>query len=230
MKTMARESGKARVVVPYRVERKLKPYEDAIRAGGMEPVAAFVGDAISLDGAAGLLLMGGSDVNPKQYGEERRPETDEPDDERDEAELRLIEEALARDLPILAICRGLQILNVYHGGTLTQHLTPVEPHDVETEDKGAPAHEIEIEAGTKLAQIAGARAKMWLVNSRHHQAAAKVGEQLRISARATDGVVEAVERPDRRFVIGVQWHPEDQFRGDAEQMRLFRAFGEAVAS
>jgi putative glutamine amidotransferase len=226
-RTMANANASARVLVPYRHQKKLKPYEDALRAGGMEPVAGFVGDSISLNGAAGLLLMGGTDVNPKRYGEERRPETDEPDDQRDETELRLIDEAIAKNLPILAICRGLQILNVYHGGTLIQHLSPAEPHDVETDDKAAPAHEVAIEPDSRLARIAGAA--RWQVNSRHHQVAAKIGEHLRVSARATeDGSVEGLERADKRFVVAVQWHPEDQVRTDAEQLKLFRAFADAL--
>ncbi len=224
---MPRDGSKPRVLVPYRVGSKLKAYEDAIRAGGMEPVPAFVGDPVSLDKVAGLLLMGGSDLNPKQYGEDRRPETDEPDDERDEAELHLIDEAIAKDLPILGICRGLQILNVYHGGTLIQHLARAEPHHVDTQDKSAPAHEVAIEPGSKLAQIAGTT--RWRVNSRHHQVASKIGEQLRVTARAVgDGIVEAIERDDKPFVLAVQWHPEDQFSRDAEQLKLFRAFADAL--
>jgi putative glutamine amidotransferase len=217
-----------RVLVPYRHERKLKPYLDALRAGGMEPSPAFVGEAISFNGASGLLLMGGSDVNPKLYGEEARPESDEPDDRRDEAELGLIDEAIRNDLPIFAICRGVQILNVYHRGTLIQHLTPVQPHDVETEDKGAHAHEVEIEVGTQLARIA--ESNRFPVNSRHHQAVNRVGEALRVSARAAeDGIVEGLERADRTFVVGVQWHPEDQVSRDREQLKLFRAFAEALS-
>ena len=216
------------MLAPFRHEKKLKAYEDAIRAAGMEPVPAFVGGAVALEGAAGMLLLGGTDVNPKRYGEAARPETDEPDDERDEVELRLIEEAIERDLPILAICRGLQILNVYHGGTLIQHLAAVEAHDIEAEDKAAHAHEVAIEAHTRLAQIA--ETERWRVNSRHHQGAGKVGEHLRVSASATeDGTIEALERPDKRFVVAVQWHPEDQVRRDEEQLKLFRAFAEAVA-
>ena|ERR1700761_2889289 len=218
-----------RVLLPFRNEKKLKPYEDAIRAAGMEPVPAFVGSAVTLDPAAGVLLMGGTDVNPKRYGETSRPETDEPDDERDEVELRILGEALERDLPILAICRGLQLLNVYHGGTLIQHLSPAEPHDVETEDKAAPAHEVAIAANTRLAQIAGK--DRWRVNSRHHQAAQKVGRHLQVSARAAeDGTIEGLERSDKRFVVAVQWHPEDQALRDEEQAKLFRAFAEALSA
>jgi putative glutamine amidotransferase len=224
---MAKANGNARVLVPFRHEKKLKAYEDAIRAAGMEPIPAFVGGAVALDGAAGMLLMGGTDVNPKRYGEAARPETDEPDDRRDEVELRLIDEALERDLPILAICRGLQILNVYHGGTLIQHLAAIETHDIEAEDKAAHAHEVQIEGNTRLAQIA--ETERWRVNSRHHQAADKIGAHLRASAHAMDdGTIEALERPDRRFVVAVQWHPEDQVRRDQEQLKLFRAFADAV--
>lgn len=216
-----------RVLVPYRHEKKLQPYEDALRAAGMEPVRAFVGEPVSMDESAGLLLMGGTDVNPRLYGEEARPETDAPDQQRDAAELRLIWAALDRDLPIFGICRGLQILNVYHRGTLIQHLSPAEPHDVETQDKGAPAHEVSIEAETQLARIANT--DRWRVNSRHHQAALKIGENLRVSARAAgDRTVEALERPDRRFVVAVQWHPEDQVGSDAEQLKLFEAFAGAL--
>jgi putative glutamine amidotransferase len=215
-----------RVLLPYRHERKLKAYVDALRAGGMEPAPAFVGEAISFDGASGLLLMGGTDVNPKLYGEEARPETDAPDDQRDEVELRLIDEAIRNDIPIFAICRGIQILNVYHGGTLIQHLVPSEPHDVENEDKGAHAHEVELETGTQLARMAGR--EQLRVNSRHHQAMKQTGPVMRVSAWASDGVIEGVERPDRTFVVGVQWHPEDQVSRDPEQLNLFRAFAEAL--
>jgi putative glutamine amidotransferase len=224
---MPQAMGNARVLLPYRHPTKLKPYEDALRAGGIEPVPAFAGDAASLDGAAGLLLMGGTDVNPERYGEPRRPETDEPDDQRDEFELRLIHEALERDLPILAICRGLQILNVYHGGTLVQHLSPTEPHDPDNEDKSAAVHEIDIEPDSHLARIA--QTDRWPVNSRHHQAAQKIGHGLKVTARASqDRTVEALEQPEKRFVLAVQWHPEDQVRAHREQLKLFRAFAAAI--
>jgi putative glutamine amidotransferase len=217
-----------RVLLPYRHPKKLKPYEDALRAGGMEPIPAFAGDPVSFNGASGLLLMGGTDVNPTRYGESRRPETDEPDDQRDELELRLIHEAIERDLPILAICRGLQILNVSCGGTLVQHLSPCEPHDPETADVSAAVHQVDIEPDSRLAQIAQTR--RWPVNSRHHQAAQKIGAGLRVAARATlDGTIEALEHPEKRFVVAVQWHPEDQVRADQEQLKLFRAFAGALA-
>jgi putative glutamine amidotransferase len=216
-----------RVLIPYRHPKKLKAYEVAARAAGMEPDPVLTNGPISLDGFAGLLLMGGTDVNPRCYDEVPQPETDRPDDERDEIELQLIEDAIEKDLPILAICRGLQILNVYHGGTLIQHLSSVERHATRAEDAGAPVHAVRIEPGTLLADIEGANCCQ--VNSRHHQAAAGIGAGLRVSARdSEDGTVEALERPDKRFVVAVQWHPEDQILGNPEQLKLFRHFADAL--
>jgi gamma-glutamyl-gamma-aminobutyrate hydrolase PuuD len=204
------------------------PYAEALLVAGIEPVIVQPGQAASLDSVAGLMLMGGSDVNPAAYGAERHPETDAPDELRDELELRLIAEALERDLPILAICRGLQILNVQHGGTLVQHLEPVERHRRRTKDPSLTAHPIEIERGSVLGRIAQDVFR-WDVNSRHHQAVARPGMGLRVSARhPDDGVIEAVERPDKRFVMAVQWHPENQSAAREEQARLFRAFAEAL--
>src|ERR1044071_1645973 len=162
-----------------------EPYEQALRAAGLEPVVVCADDPNAssttlLDGAAGLLLMGGSDVNPAIYYEERGPETEPPDSLRDELELALIHEALHRDLPILGICRGLQILNVRHGGSLVQHLSTIARHRQRPPDRSLPAHPIRIEPGTLLAKIAG-EDLTWEVNSRHHQAIAKLGMRLTVS-------------------------------------------------
>lgn len=204
-----------------------QPYEETLRAAGIEPVLISPGSAIP-ERMPGLLLMGGSDVNPALYGEARHAETQESDDARDALECALIANTLARDLPLLAICRGIQILNVQHGGSLVQHLDSTERHRQRTEDRGLPVHQIEIISGTRLAAIAGS-AHTWDVNSRHHQAIARLGEGLRISARASeDGVIEAVERPDKQFVVGVQWHPENMSPTDDRQKRLFQAFADAL--
>ncbi|MDQ2777428.1 MAG: gamma-glutamyl-gamma-aminobutyrate hydrolase family protein [Acidobacteriota bacterium] len=217
-----------RVVIPFRYSKKVEPYVAALRAAGAEPVAFLTEGPIEMDGAAGLLLMGGTDVNPIRYGQEPVPETNHPDDERDEIELETINQAIQKDLPILAICRGLQLLNVYHGGTLTQHLGSPR-HDVQAEDKGKPAHEVEIERGTVLAQAIGVH--LVQVNSRHHQAVATVGAGLQVSARdPRDGIVEGLERADKRFVVAVQWHPEDQILRQPEQLRLFQRFVEEIKS
>ncbi|MGD1090867.1 MAG: gamma-glutamyl-gamma-aminobutyrate hydrolase family protein [Bryobacteraceae bacterium] len=200
------------------------PYEEALRKAGIEPVF----DA-PLDAVSGVMLMGGTDVNPERYGEARDPKTDKPDDQRDQRELELIAEALERNLPILAICRGMQILNVQHGGTLVQHLDPVEHHRQRPKVKSVSAHLIEIVPATKLARIAGSELR-WQVNSRHNQAVARVGHGLVVSATdPSDGVIEAIERPDKRFVVGVQWHPENQIAGkDSIARRLFDSFAAAL--
>jgi putative glutamine amidotransferase len=213
-----------RILIPYRHERKVGPYLKAVAEVGLEPVAVPVTEPASIDGFAGLLLMGGTDVNPSRYGQERAPETDEPDDRRDELEMLVLGAALYRDIPILAICRGLQVLNVLHGGTLIQHLGS-ERHDPDTNDVSQPAHEVHIEPESRLRRIAGQ--SEWRVNSRHHQAADVIGDGLLVSARSSDGVVEALERTDRRFVVAVQWHPEDQIVACPEQFRLFESFSEA---
>jgi putative glutamine amidotransferase len=213
--------------MPFRHAGKLKAYEDAVRAGGMEPAPVSVSKPMSLNGFAGLVLLGGTDVNPQRYREASLAETEQPDDERDGVELKLIEEAIQKDVPILAICRGLQILNVYHGGTLIQHLPSAARHDPELDDNAAAVHEVTIEPDSLLQEIAGETRMQ--VNSRHHQAAGRIGAGLRISARdAEDGTVEGLERPDRRFVVAVQWHPEDQMVRSPEQLKLFRRFAEVL--
>jgi putative glutamine amidotransferase len=180
-----------------------------------------------LDDFGGLLLTGGPDVDPALYGAARHPETEEPDRERDDAEMELVREALDADVPLLAICRGLQLLNVFHGGDLMQHLDTTEHHRQPEGDRAAPVHNILIEPGSLLHAIAGARE--WHVNSRHHQGVRNLGRGLRVSAiDPEDGLIEAVERPDKRFVLAVQWHPENQAMVDAEQLRIFQRFGEAL--
>jgi len=175
----------------------------------------------SLEGFYGLVLMGGVDVNPALYGETPGPLTEQPDDDRDKLEYALIAAALDRDLPVLGICRGLQILNVQQGGSLVQHIPG---HRVRTDDLGLPAHSVEIAPDTHLAVIAGSKRK-WNVNSRHHQAAARLGSGLVVSARdPRDGTIEAIEKPDRRFVVAVQWHPENQ----SDMAKLFCAFAAAL--
>jgi gamma-glutamyl-gamma-aminobutyrate hydrolase PuuD len=216
-----------RVLIPFRSAKKVVSYGDAARAGGAEPVTRSVEHELSMEGFDGLLLMGGSDVNPARFGGTARPETDPPDDERDERELALIREAIERDLPIFGICRGLQILNVYHGGTLVQHLEATARHDPQKDDPAGPAHEVAFVPESKLARIAGAA--MWQVNSRHHQAVLELGAHLHVAARdLADGTVEGIERPDKRFIVAVQWHPEDQTKKHPEQLRLFESFAAAL--
>jgi putative glutamine amidotransferase len=192
------------------------PYRAALVAVGIEPVE----DPASLDGVDGLCLAGGADVDPAVYGEPRRPETEEPDLDRDRLESALLRDALDRDLPVLAICRGLQLMNAVLGGTLEQH---IEGHN---HRKLRDAHEIRIAPGSRLERILGTQD--YIVNSRHHQAAAKLAPGLLLAATAPDGVVEALEAPGRRFALAVQWHPEG--RTDGEDAKIFRAFRDAMTT
>jgi gamma-glutamyl-gamma-aminobutyrate hydrolase PuuD len=205
---------------------KAGPYAEALRRSGVEPVLISPGEPRALAGLQGLLLSGGTDLNPARYGETPHPGNEAPDDARDEMETALLAEALAADLPVLAICRGMQLFNVAHGGTLIQHLDNSAAHVVRDRDPALPVHPILIEPDTRLAAILGEGA--YAVNSRHHQAVDRVGAGLRVTARSTpDGVIEALERGDRRFALAVQWHPEDQVRRDSTQRKLFESFAEA---
>ena len=204
-----------------------RAYAHALEAVGAEPLLHEARVGLEIGACAGLLLTGGGDVDPLLYGETPGPETDPPDPDRDASEAALIDEALARGLPLLAICRGMQILNVHLGGNLIQHLPTAARHVRSTADKSLAAHRVAIEPGTLLASIA--RGETWDVNSRHHQAVARLAPGLRVCARdVEDGTIEGVELPRRRFVLGVQWHPENQAPADSGQHRLFESFAAAL--
>lgn len=194
---------------------KREPYLAAVRTAGI----GFEENPRTLDGLAGLMLTGGTDVDPALYGEVREAQTEEPDAERDHHELALLREALDRDLPVLAICRGLQVMNVCLGGTLRQH---IDGHRVPGE---LNAHDVQIREQTTLATILGGG--RYCVNSRHHQCVGRVGKGLVVSAKAGD-IVEALEVPERGFFVAVQWHPEDRI--DGGDGKLFEAFARAVQS
>ena len=212
------------VLLVYRDYEDLPPYREAAAAAGLLARCAAPSATLDMENFSGLLLTGGTDVDPALYGEERDPKTEESDRERDDLEIRLLKQALARDLPVLAICRGLQVVNVMHGGTLSQH---IEAHEQRPAEKSAPAHNIKIERNTLLAAIAGT--DCWQVNSRHHQAIKTLGAGLRVSAvDPSDGTIEAIERPDKRFVLGVQWHPENEVFAYPDRLRLFQRFGDAL--
>jgi putative glutamine amidotransferase len=185
--------------------------------------------AAALADCDGLLLTGGVDVEPSHYGESRHP-TVEIDAARDDYELALAREALARDLPVLAICRGAQVLNVAAGGTLVQDIPSAMPqalsHEI-TNPKTAIAHQIAVRSGTGLAHLLAGREQLQ-VNSRHHQAVKDIGRGFVVSAVAPDGVIEAIENPDAQFCIGVQWHPEN-FWQTGEFRELFEGLASAAA-
>jgi putative glutamine amidotransferase len=211
-----------RVGVTFGDLRKLQPYEEALRAVGLEPVRNFE----SMSGLDGLLLTGGTDLNPSLYGQKPADETQPPDVSRDELETKLLVEAIAVDTPVFAICRGMQLFNVVHGGTLHQHLFNADRHAVRNLPPSADVHRVEVKPQTRLAGIVGRGPKQ--VNSRHHQAVAHVGQRLVESAVAPDGVIEAIERPDKRFAVAVQWHPEDRIYTDPTDLALFQAFAAAL--
>lgn len=215
------------VLVVYRERSEAEPYARAVEGAGMRPRLAEARLGLTIGECRGLLLTGGGDVDPALYGEAAAPETEPPDHDRDSSEGALIDEALARNLPVLAICRGMQILNVHLGGSLVQHLPTAAHHVRRTPERGLPAHPVVIEPGTMLADIA--QRATWDVNSRHHQAVARLGRGVRVSARdPEDGTVEAIELPGKRYVVAVQWHPENQAVEDPEQRKLFESFAAAL--
>ena len=185
---------------------KLRDYETAIRLAGGEPRRLEIGrddpDEV-IRSVDAVLLPGGGDVEPSYYGEARHPTFDAAEAGRDELEIALAQRAREVDMPVLAICRGLQLLNVHLGGTLHQHLAA---HPV----GGDGVHEVRFAAGSVLRGLYGPRCP---VNSLHHQAVATAGTGLTCVGHAPDGVVEAVELTGRP-VLGVQWHPEQLTRPD----------------
>jgi putative glutamine amidotransferase len=177
----------------------------------------------------GLLLAGGGDIDPRHYGAEPSPFLRDVDPARDRTELTLARWALERDKPILGICRGLQVINVALGGTLIQDIAAevagALPHDLPDGSAGDMAHRAEIEPGSTLQRIA--RAGIPEVNSSHHQAVQRAAAGLRVTARAPDGVIEALEAPGLRYALAVQWHPE-RLPSRPESRRLFAGLTRAA--
>jgi putative glutamine amidotransferase len=209
-------------------------YIDAVvRAGGIplcitrpekEDVAAL------LSSVDGILLIGGHDIDPAHYGEERKEYTCNIDADRDRLELMLVHVAKERRLPILGICRGMQVMNVAGGGSLYQDVYSEMPHaivhDYHNDTQSKPlarntiAHDIMIVEGTLLSEIA--RSPLIAVNSLHHQGIKTLGKGLSPSGRASDGLIEAIEIVDHPFGLGIEWHPEEL--GDATSQKIFAAF------
>ena len=205
------------VLVPAAYVRALE------RAGG-RPVLippSEQGIEETLDAVDGLVFSGGSDLDPDLYDQEPHDETFGVVPERDRAELALLEAALARDLPVLAVCRGSQVLNVARGGDLVQHLPDLVGDEKHKHTPGTFAdHDITLQPGTRLASLLGDHAP---VKSHHHQGFGRVGDGLRVAAHAEDGTIEAVEDPSRRFALGVLWHPEA-----GEDLKLFEELVDAA--
>ena len=212
----------------WEVEAALVPaaYVQAVERAGGRPLLIPPSDGgveETLDAVDGLIFSGGADLDPTLYGQEPHAETFGIHEDRDRSELALLEGALERDMPVLAICRGSQVLNVARGGDLVQHLPDVVGDEKHKHTPGTFAdHDVTLEEGTKLASVLGDRAP---VKSHHHQGFGRVGEGLRVAALAEDGTVEAVEDPSHRFALGVLWHPEA-----GEDMKLFEGLVEAAAA
>jgi putative glutamine amidotransferase len=217
--------------------RKIEDYRQAVLhvGGDVHIVDASMAPGEVIDGIDGLLLTGGEDLAPARYGEAAHASVVDVDPARDAFEIALVGEARRRNLPIFAICRGIQVLNVACGGTLVQDIPseiagalehswtvpPHKPYDL--------AHEVWVDKDTLLARLLRERLSdtdACEANSRHHQAVKKIAEGFRVSATAPDGVIEAIEDPSARFCLGVQWHPENFWR-TGEFRPLFEGFLEA---
>jgi putative glutamine amidotransferase len=212
----------------WELEAALVPwmYVQAIeRAGGRALLVPPSEEAWeeTLDALDALLISGGNDVDPGSYGADPHPQTTGTQPERDRSELGLLEGALARDMPVLAVCRGSQVLNVARGGDLVQHLPDVLGDERHKHTAGVFAdHDVRVEPSSKLGELVGDRAP---VKSHHHQGFGRIGAGLREVAWADDGTVEGLEDPQRRFAVGVLWHPEA-----GEDFTLFKALVDEAAA
>jgi putative glutamine amidotransferase len=209
-------------------------YVDAVERAGGRPLLvppSEQGVEETLSALDGIVFSGGGDVDPRAYGADAHPETDSPHEGRDRAELALLRAALEHDLPVLAVCRGSQLLNVVRGGDLVQHLPDEVGSDVHKEVPGTfSEHGVRVAPSSRLGEIVGKRGD---VMSHHHQGFGRVGDGLVEVAWADDGTLEAIEDPDHSFALGVLWHPE---AGDddalvaalVEEARAYRAARTAV--
>jgi len=196
------------------------------------PLSRASAAAVILDSVSGLVLTGGEDIDPARYGEKRHEKIRSINAARDATEIALIEEAKARGKPILAICRGIQILNVALGGTLVQDI----PSQLDTKiahDEDSPrnsrSHDISIEPGSLIAKAVGT--EHCTVNSFHHQSVKRVADGMRVTARSPDGVIEGLESADDWWVIAVQWHPEEMTDSPEPWDRgLFKAFAQQLGA
>jgi putative glutamine amidotransferase len=206
-------------------------YADAVAEAGGTPVLLppVPGIESALPRLDGLIISGGPDVEPARYGEEPDPRTTVVRPDRDAAEIALFRTATASNMPVLGICRGMQLMNVALGGTLIQHLPAVVGHDGHAPTAGAmAAHPVRVRANSRLASVLGvslASNNAFSVATHHHQGLARLGEGLQASAWADDGTIEAVESAGHPFAIAVQWHPEA-----GTDLSLFRAIVTAAAA
>ena len=194
------------------------------RAGGRPLLVPPVADGVdeTLDVLDAIIFSGGGDLDPETYGAEAHPETNEVSSERDSAELALLTAALARDMPVLAVCRGSQVLNVARGGNLVQHLPETVGHEGHRHIPGEWSdHDVKLEPESRVGSLLGERTP---VKSHHHQGYGTIGDGLQETGWADDGTVEALEDPSKRFAVGVLWHPEE-----GEDLALFEALVEEAS-
>lgn len=217
--------------------RKLPDYVESVRRAGGEPriLERTAGSpAYTIASIKGLLLTGGGDVDPARYKQQRHAALEEAEPGRDDHEIELVNSALEADIPLFAVCRGIQVLNVARGGTLIQDIPSQVPGALEHSVDVAPyaiAHEIWVTSGSllwKLMQEKLGEGDACAVNSRHHQAVERVAEGFVVTATAPDGVIEAIEYAPARFCLAVQWHPENFWR-TGEFRPLFEGFIEACS-
>ena len=213
---------------PWSLPAALVPlsYVRAIeRAGGRPLLLPPSDEAVdeTLDALDGLLLSGGADIDPALYGSREHPDTGALRPDRDSAEMLLLRVALDRDVPVLAVCRGMQLLNVARGGNLIQHLPDVTGSDTHRMEPGRFAeHDVKLAPDSRVGRLLG---EGGTVRSHHHQGLAEVGDGLREVAWAEDDTVEGIEDPEQCFAVGVLWHPEE-----GEDRKLFEALVEAARS
>jgi gamma-glutamyl-gamma-aminobutyrate hydrolase PuuD len=203
-----------------------RSYADMVVAAGGVPVLlpplAAAADAV--DRLDAVVLAGGADLDPSHYGAAPHPRTGAPRPERDAAEIAVLRRALDLGIPVLGVCRGMQVLNVALGGTLTQHVPDAVGHDGHNPSPGVfGTVEVTLDPDSRVGRALGPTME---VRCHHHQAVDRVADGLVVTGRAADGTVEAVERPGRAFVVGVQWHPEQQ----SADARVFAALVRAAAA
>jgi len=191
---------------------------DEVDAAAQKVEAEFGPIDVWVNNAMTSVFAPFNDMTPEEYGAEPHPETTGTNPERDRGELALLEAALTRDLPVLAICRGFEVLNIARGGDLVQHLPELVGHEEHRETLGEfSEHTVRVDPSSRIGEVAGA------VKSHHHQGIGRIGAGLRDVAWAEDGTVEAIEDPEKPFVVGVLWHPEA-----GEDQRLFERLVEAA--
>jgi putative glutamine amidotransferase len=195
------------------------------------PLSTAEAAASVLDSVAGLVLTGGEDVDPARYGEMRHEKVRSVNVARDATEAALIEEARARGTPVLAICRGIQILNVALGGTLVQDIPSQCDTDIDHDEESARSsrtHKVDVEPGSLISKAVGT--EHLTVNSFHHQSVKQVADGMRVTARSPDGVIEGIESTDEDWwVMGVQWHPEEMTdSAESWDRGLFKAFAKQL--